>query len=995
MAPPLPKLSPPLRSSRPRLPVSQAGTSSPGRREADKARSRRLGEATTGRRRKISVGPIDFEQRREHIRLAYTKSIRESEELEARQRTAAAKREQELADAAYAGLIGEPASVAGEKKSHKTLGDIPRTAKGALPIQTDNGAVSLPDDAGPPASDLVVQIIAHNDKQDAQPSPDQHLTVATEPDTSLESMDSPTLGVPGTFPAHSPPMAEDEPPLSAVSGTSDTTEFDTEPQTNPPVQAQSPLDIPTTTVNPPSPQRPLTARTRSEYRYPFEDDLESPAGASATLQGPADVPMIPGSFLPDAQEQASSITQSPGGYDDTTQTTQFPRLDSKYDSDYPSDLDRSGTQHYQSRQDEGGVTDTCTEETDDPDQIDQHQHEFDVDDEAPSYRYSTCESSEFDTYDDADESAYEQQHTISSNFLAPRSGFGAANSSRQSAWTDLSVDSTDRSDSARSPALQSHQDSPSYGHVAAFDSTGEFGEVRLAPDGQHQSWASTRQSEDFAMPPTQFSAHQLPEVDTGEGFSVPYLSPDENDGAAYVPSPNHEPPPIPTSVPGSGFNSRTSSAFYEQSQYDSTLLNSERESDEYMSHVETSRSVDSTSLTTTEQYASTQTPADSDTKSFAAQDGEELTDKERHRLMQRRNVIKELVDTEAVFVRDMNIVEEIYKGTAEACPRLDDNTIKLIFRNSGEIIEFHTAFLAEIKEAVADVYVPKGSRTMLRDNSAMSAHSFATSEEPSDGKDRLTSLGPVFKKNIEKMKLAHEAFLRASDQAAKRLIQIQQDPTVQVWLTECNEVAKDLTAAWDLDSLLIKPMQRITKYPNLIISLLQHTPHDHSDREPLSEAKDTLETAIIEINKTKKNFELVGQIVGRKRKESDVKAGFARAFGKRVDKLQTSNNRPAEDAEYAKLNEKFGDDYLRLQVVLRDVEFYTRQVSAYVHEFLQYMSAIELVMRLQPGNYPELESKWVQFNISIRDLQKVALEEHVSNFFTANGSNLAFLHFCN
>ena len=32
---------------------------------------------TSARRRKISVGPIDFEQRREHIRLAYSRSIRE------------------------------------------------------------------------------------------------------------------------------------------------------------------------------------------------------------------------------------------------------------------------------------------------------------------------------------------------------------------------------------------------------------------------------------------------------------------------------------------------------------------------------------------------------------------------------------------------------------------------------------------------------------------------------------------------------------------------------------------------------------------------------------------------------------------------------------------------------------------------------------------------------------------------------------------------------
>ncbi|MBE3049098.1 hypothetical protein IMZ48_42675, partial [Candidatus Bathyarchaeota archaeon] len=315
--------------------------------------------------------------------------------------------------------------------------------------------------------------------------------------------------------------------------------------------------------------------------------------------------------------------------------------------------------------------------------------------------------------------------------------------------------------------------------------------------------------------------------------------------------------------------------------------------------------------------------------------------------------------------------------------------VKLVFRNTDEIITFHSVFLAQLKEGVAPVYKMAGrsSTQLLSEDSRASAVTAVTTEssgsnpaavEPDDEKDRLTSIGPVFKANMEMMKNIHEGFLRSSDLAAKRLIQIQQDNTVKVWLNECNEVAMDLTAAWDLDSLLIKPMQRITKYPNILISLIQHTPKDHPDHPFLLEAKDLLETAIVEINKTKKNFELVGQIVGRKRKESDVKAGFARAFGKRVDKLQAPNSRAPDDADYGKLRERFNDDYLRLQVVLRDVEFYTRQVTAYVHEFLQYLSSIELVMRLQPSPYPEVESKWVQFNVSMRDIQKVSLDQHVS-----------------
>ncbi len=88
-------------------------------------------------------------------------------------------------------------------------------------------------------------------------------------------------------------------------------------------------------------------------------------------------------------------------------------------------------------------------------------------------------------------------------------------------------------------------------------------------------------------------------------------------------------------------------------------------------------------------------------------------DKERKRLKQRQLVIRELIDTESIFIRDMSVVEEIYKGTAEACFKLDSKTIKLIFRNTDEIIGFHSSFLAQLKDGVSSVYTPKGRKSPL------------------------------------------------------------------------------------------------------------------------------------------------------------------------------------------------------------------------------------------------------------------------------------------
>ncbi|KAL7789446.1 hypothetical protein V8C37DRAFT_215980 [Trichoderma ceciliae] len=1026
-AAPPPKLSPPLRSSRPRQPVSVATTASSRMKELAKTKPPARPNAgenakdpsssktyDPAKRKIIAVGPIDFEQRREHIRLAYTKTIRESQAFEVRQKAVERRRKQmeeaktkavTAATTAIATATATATATAAASPTTVTAGE--EEASSNEPAEGDanpeigtEAEIGLTENysASELAKGLAVELpTSHGSRAvENREALLEILTDAASHPAPGKDDDSPTLGIPGGFPVPSPSanVAKGQRPLSTISSTSAVTEFDIEPQAE--------LSDLTMSDRPLSPQIIVPTRERSQYRSPFEDnDFPSsppqPPPTSHRISQDSPVPhrrsdqqqFNPEAYYDDAHQEDSfgprvhqnhqtivktlpQPSHEPPAAEETAHAASFPRLDVQDESDCHSDLESVPAMARRMRTDvDDAATDACTEETDDRDGMEDERSPYRYGGHLSSNRASTCASSDIETFDDLLYPSYDEQVDAGppNKLLAPPSISRADRSSHQSAWTNVSVDSMAHSEASESPGMRaaSWKLSGSSGRddasLRSFSYSGAGG-VRPSVD-------STRSSIQLGQ--------QLPELDTGDGFSIPYLSAEATSDLSYLSSPKHQPPPLPHSGRNSAIDSQTSSVFYEQSQYGSTLVNSERGSGEYVSHhSETPLSMmDVASIETPDQYFEGRAPADSDAKSFI-QEADGLSSEERHRLIQRRNVIKELVDTEAVFVRDMNIVEEIYKGTAEACPKLDAKTVKLIFRNSDEVIDFHTSFLVLLKEAVASIYVPKGGRSLvLRDDSFYSEQSQASIVDLSDAKDRETLLGPAFQINMEKMKLAHEGFLRNSDQAAKKLIQIQQDPTVQIWLNECNEVAKDLTAAWDLDSLLIKPMQRITKYPNLIMTLLQHTPQDHPDREALVAAKETLEEAIVEINKTKKNFELVGQIVGRKRKESDVKAGLARAFGKKVDKLQ-GGTRPPEDPEYIKLEERFSDDYLRLQVVLRDVEFYTRQVSSYVHEFLQYLSAIELVMRLQPGSFPELESKWVQFNISIRDIEKVALEQHLA-----------------
>lgn len=954
------------------------------------------------RKKKVSVGNnIDFEERRQHVKLAYRKSIRQSRIQDAKEREAKREAEAEV-EAEAAKAKHDPTS----KEQPAIVLDTPESNTPPLNAQTEITPEPVPVEDGP-----------------ALPSPDE--TIVDQP--------SPTLGMPGSFPMASPSLQPDEnAPQSAISTKSDFTEFDNEPQED--------MDAQTPSVSAPGGDENLqllhehdltagedreqrssvktTTGTAPEHSHAFTDtnsrklahtpdqlvveiglDLgKTPSEKAETPRADYNDPSIPGAFkeeheaityIPDALESQVRILRRES---DASQQSRSPFPEYAHDdSEYATGLDTG----------DDTLTGACVDVANEGYVHDDTYYSPDTylrggQDNLSSHRASTCDSLDASHPDGGVGALGVQQPIGSSHMLGVPTMLSSGNrSSQHSSWTDFSIDSSEPSDGFKvksstsrpepSPLLKQVEMYPEANPVTEEDSSTGEQQLRDSAD------VDVIESGEGRLP-SNIGTNQLPQVETGGGFSVTYLSeqPREQDRPVRVPRPLHEPPPIPTAPPGKDseqHHTPSSSTYGRQS---STWVGSERPSEEYTLETSAASSILHTSLDVAE-------PAQDDKLSSVVVEEpgtvtteiekSEPSSKEKQRLIQRRNVVKELIDTEAVFVRDMNIVEEIYKGTAEACPKLDGNTVKLVFRNTDEIINFHSSFLAQLKEAVAPVYQMAGRSSTTHLVSEDSRASAVTTEssgsnsanvEPDDEKDRLTSIGPVFKANLETMKTIHEGFLRSSDHAAKRLIQIQEDRTVKVWLNECNEVAMDLTAAWDLDSLLIKPMQRITKYPNIVISLLQHTPEDHPDRPALLEAKELIENAIIEINKTKKNFELVGQIVGRKRKESDVKAGFARAFGKRVDKLQASNSRAPDDAEYGKLRERFNDDYLRLQVVLRDVEFYTRQVTAYVHEFLQYLSSIELVMRLQSSPYPEVESKWVQFNVSMRDIQKVALEQHVS-----------------
>ena len=962
-------------------------------------------------RKIMDVGPVDFAARRARIQRAYTKSIHESEQKEIRAANLRRLNERQARDSAAAAGQGE--------------------------VQEQSSAVAPAVDSqpetisSPPKSAEPLQISTSFPSRDA-----------VQENHSPSNLDSPTLGMPGSF------VDDDEPPQSAISTATGTTDIDNEPQTEaarlsrmPSIQRTVPRMISSHAL-------PSYGLSPDEAMYGMGEDISPNDAGSIQIMLDA-TPVEEAQTEPTPTNDVFTRDPSPPGafeqdahyedYDErpvfaTTLTTASPKETTPEQSRPTTPLesgDETGSHLGMSNSQDGGIAHPDHGRSQERPEIrypaDEEQSTVPELDDPPKHELPTLTTTlvppslamndvvheflstpvtdmDYDSSDGMGGVPVSEQGNYEDSYEPDQEGQTSPRmfrSSHQSAWTDYSVETTDdyseqgysplpgASDAAKKPTPPPKEQSPS--PKPGVPPKPENYSPQPSPRFAHEAPL-------LASP----IGHQLPPLATGDGFGLSFSEPSPRLSSTSISQwPDHAPPPPPipqsqgeaspayptrSPPPLSFYNKRPPSSIFQGSQ-NGTSRNTEsrRASDDvYSSRASLSTPRSSTQISL-EDVSSSQIigPDNMPETEEERKEAEKL----KKRLFQRRMLIKELIDTESVYLKDMNVVEEIYKGTAEACPKLDANDVKAIFRNTDEIVAFSTNFLDELKSAASSVYSTRNHRKSKAVNPS-AATSPATedrfsiaatlAEETDEQKDRKTFIGANFGKHLKKMQAIYTDFLKNSEMASSRLTALQADSAVKVWLSECNLVAKDLTAAWDLDALLVKPVQRITRYQLLLGQIFEHTSEDHPDYAALQITCRELAGLLKNIDDLKRRIHMVGKIVGRKRKESDVRSGLAKAFGRRAEKIQISSaNRPQDDEIYLKLHEKFGHDFLKLQIMLRDFEFYTRQIATYVADFLRYLSSIELMVRLSATPYPELESKWARFNMSMRDMGTVALEDHV------------------
>ncbi|KAI9350683.1 hypothetical protein BDR26DRAFT_851330 [Obelidium mucronatum] len=152
--------------------------------------------------------------------------------------------------------------------------------------------------------------------------------------------------------------------------------------------------------------------------------------------------------------------------------------------------------------------------------------------------------------------------------------------------------------------------------------------------------------------------------------------------------------------------------------------------------------------------------------------------------------------------------------------------------------------------------------------------------------------------------------------------------TVKQFWKECQSNLTGRTNAWDLSSLLIKPVQRVLKYPLLLGQLLKETPETHSDHGQLLKAFNEMSRIAEEINFVKRRKDTVDKYVEGKG-GVNVMHGLSKKFNRGIEELKHATKvvDGTKDDLYHEIYEKFNLQHNRILQFSKDLTSWLKAVK--------------------------------------------------------------------
>ncbi|KAI9011413.1 hypothetical protein BC832DRAFT_590639 [Gaertneriomyces semiglobifer] len=193
--------------------------------------------------------------------------------------------------------------------------------------------------------------------------------------------------------------------------------------------------------------------------------------------------------------------------------------------------------------------------------------------------------------------------------------------------------------------------------------------------------------------------------------------------------------------------------------------------------------------------------------------------------VKRGMIVKELLETERMYVNDLRILVESFFDRLSAVSWLPNDKKFSLMRNASELYKFQQEFLNTLEDSL--------------------------SQHEANSLEALVSLANVFLNMEERFKV-YAQYCTQHDSAVEILNEYQARPEMVTFIKDFRGIAK---TKLDVKDYLIKPVQRLCRYPLLLHEIIRNTPAEAAPFQDLLAAHTVMQTVALEIDSAKWRME--------------------------------------------------------------------------------------------------------------------------------------------
>ncbi|KAI0316424.1 hypothetical protein OF83DRAFT_1017396, partial [Amylostereum chailletii] len=233
----------------------------------------------------------------------------------------------------------------------------------------------------------------------------------------------------------------------------------------------------------------------------------------------------------------------------------------------------------------------------------------------------------------------------------------------------------------------------------------------------------------------------------------------------------------------------------------------------------------------------------------------------------RHHALLELLTSERAYASDLALIRDIHIPLALGQPAPFPITPPQSSSSSGRTVST-ASDSSSSSSTMGPPMTREDTRTIFSNISELALFSDMFSErleealgavlEGGEGDDRV---GQVFIEMIPRMEPPYKAYITRHPMAVEHLNKLPQTPALATYLNHTRTLASSLTHAWDLPSLLIKPVQRLLKYSLLLHAIIEDTPDSHPDKANLRRAKEMMEEVSHSVNEGQRRREIIKDVL--------------------------------------------------------------------------------------------------------------------------------------